>query len=328
VAGSLLLWGFQGTIDFRTQLTGTQFEALGMTPPTEDRELFVAKDNVERLLDSVRGLGVEVSPAPGGSPLVSALTAQGWARGSEAPLQARFLGAAPPELGDLISPEDAPVIAHASFNPAIGATLALEYRPASAKLMVSVPEGRWLDRRLAEQGLCGLRDAVKEISPSKVALGIGGLNKADPDAVLDLITAARKTAPGCLVYATGSSFAKQPKAERSPSYWSDLRAVYASCDVVSVSADEERQLMVAWGDDWPGALVGRQTKLVVTHSPSAVRTVQSSMLANFLEGLDEVIELAKEEAQRHAVRALTGAGARFDGVLSAALLLRWPPRGI
>jgi hypothetical protein len=39
--------------------------------------------------------------------------------------------------------------------------------------------------------------------------------------------------------------------------------------------------------------------------------------------VDAVVAEAEAETRRHAAKALTGLGARFDGVLSAMLLQAW-----
>jgi hypothetical protein len=190
--------------------------------------------------------------------------------------------------------------------------------------MLAVPDGRWLDEELAQRGLAQLTGALAALHPGRLGLGIGGLNKSTPAVVLDIIERARAAAPACLIFATGSSFAREITAGRPESYWSDLRAVFAAADVVSISSEEERQLGLVWGEDWARALTSAgPTRLVVTHAPTCVTACEHASLSDHLTDLAAILKAAQAEATLHSARGLTGLGARFDGVLSCLILARW-----
>ncbi len=318
----LLLWGFQGTIDYRAELSAGQFEALGMTPPAEDQERFVTRQELAAVLDDLTRLGIETSKTPGGSPLMSALAADAWLREQDVAAQSRFIGARPQGLSSLIDPASGPVLELAELDPRIGGTLSLEYRPASAKIMLSVPDGRWLDDGLANRGITLLRYAVCELKAGPLVMGIGGLNKATPQAVMRIIREVRQMAPAALVMATGSSFRADVASERPAGFWPALHEVFANVDVISLSRAEKVQLTQAWGSDWLDSLLSSgRLKLAVTHSSKWVEHEAGESAKRLLDDPAGIVERAAQEASRYAARALTGLGARFDGVLSAALLL-------
>ncbi len=318
----LLLWGFQGTIDYRAELSAGQFGALGMTPPAEDQERFVSKQEVAALVDELTRRGIETSKRPGGSPLMSALAAGAWLREQGADAASRFIGARPPGLSALVDAEATEALELAEPDPRIGGTLSLEYRPASAKIMLSVPDGRWLDDGLANRGITLLRYGVCELKAGPLVIGIGGLNKATPHAVMRVIREVRQMAPAALVMATGSSFRSDVVSDRPEDFWPALHEVFANVDVISLSRAEKVQLTQAWGEDWLDTLLdGGRLKLAVTHSSKWVEHEASESARRWFDDPAGIVERAAQEASRYAVQALTGLGARFDGVLSAALLL-------
>jgi hypothetical protein len=322
-----LFWGCQGTVDYRVPLDEIGFAALGFEAPAEDLELFVTGSEFRELLEQARAVAAApVAEAPGGSPLVSALASRRWlSRREEVSANAWFVGAFPATLTPLLDDQGREAVRFAFANPAICGTLALEYQPASAKLMLAVPDGRWLGEELAQVSLQAFRDCLVETRPGRVGFGVGGLNKADPEVVVDLVAQARAAAPDCLVFATTSSFAKELVAGRPASYWQGLRAVLAAADVISMSAEEEGQLAQVWDAGWVEELLARGPKLAVVHSAHGISVRPSSRLAPFLTDPAAAVEAAHAEATRYAARALTGLGARFDGVLSAAVLTAWRP---
>jgi hypothetical protein len=326
MGGPLLFWGFQGTIDHRANLTAGQFEALGMTPPAEDQERFIAKPELSALLDELTRLDISTSKSPGGSPLMSALAADAWLRQQGAEARARFVGARPQGLSQLVPETSSGVFELAEADPRIGGTLALEYRPASAKIMLSVPDGRWLDDGLANRGIGMVRHGLGEMKPSRVAIGIGGLNKASPHAVMRIIREMRQLQPQALVLATGSSFRSDVTDARPADFWPALLEVFASVDVISLSRAEKVQLSEVWGADWIDRLLAAgRLKLAVTHSSKWVDHQAGEAASRIFENPAAIVDTAAQEASRYASRALTGLGARFDGVLSAALLLNLQP---
>ena len=321
---SLLFWGFEGTIDHRISLDDAGFRELDLEPPQEDQERFVTRAELNALLERLRQTGHAPSSAPGGSPLISAVTASNWLRGQGAPATVRFVGARPQGLSGYVKGGSRGLLSLAPVNPAIGGTLALEYRPSSSKLMLSVPDGRWLDEDLASRSVAAICDAVFVLKPGIVGVGIGGLNKADLGAVLHIIENVRRLPVPVLIFASGSSFRRDVTGARPPNFWDRLRDVFAAVDVVSLSATEQRQLNAHWGESWlERMLEGTALKLAVRHSSGDAACRLSSRAHAVIDDPNDVLPLARAEATRFAVRALTGLGARFDGVVSAALLLRW-----
>jgi hypothetical protein len=255
---------------------------------------------------------------------MSALMAQGWLTARDTDVCSYFVGARPEGLESLIGPRQRETVRFAAIDPRIGGTLALEHRPASAKLMLAVPEGRFLDEALAERARKSTWDVVGELRPSVALLGVGGLNKAKPALACSLVRLMRRRVRNCVIFAAGSSFAREATASRPPAFWSDLNQLFAAADVVSVSRSERQQLAAVWGDDWPNDLVTKgSTRLVVMHSAHDVVLCRAPLLADCLDGLDGIVDAAQQEASRHAAASLTGSGARFDGVLSAGILANW-----
>jgi hypothetical protein len=321
---SLLFWGFEGTIDHRISLDEAGFRELGMGPPQEDRERFITRAELSGLLERLRQAGHGPSSVPGGSPLISAVTASNWLREQDAPAAVRFVGTRPPGLSGYVQSGSSELLSLALVNPAIGGTLALEYRPASSKLMLSVPDGRWLDEALADRSVAAICEAVLALKPGTVGLGIGGLNKADLGAVLRIIENVRRLPVPTVIFASGSSFRRDVTGTRPPGFWDRLREVFAAADIVSLSATEQRQLDAHWGEDWLDRMLEETTlKLAVRHSSGDATFRLASRAQGAVDNPQEVLVVARAEATRFAAQALTGLGARFDGVVSAALLLRW-----
>jgi hypothetical protein len=100
----VLFWGFQGTLDHRAELTEDQFHALQLEAPQEDQEHFVSKGELNAALEQVRRLGIAYTTAPGGSPLISALTAEVWFRANGSNAASRFIGARPTGLDGYVDP--------------------------------------------------------------------------------------------------------------------------------------------------------------------------------------------------------------------------------
>lgn len=142
----LLVWGFESTIDYRFRLTPTDFQRLGLEAPAQDREEFISQEEFAALLARLQAMGYAPSSAPGGSPFISALAAQEWlTAGGRKDTSAFFIGAVPQAARDLLPPHQAPVIAHARLSVGATGTLSLENPEGRAKLMLAVPEGRFLD---------------------------------------------------------------------------------------------------------------------------------------------------------------------------------------
>jgi hypothetical protein len=323
-ATRLLLWGFQGTIDYRASLSEAEFEGLGLTAPAEDHEVFITQVQLASYVEKLKDLGCQVVQAPGGGPLLSALAADAWSTAQDRGLIARFVGAKPRGLAASLPEHGAAVCAYAEVDPRIGGTLALEFRPASSKLMLAVPSGRWLDSELAQIGRRTLWAAIEAEHPELLGLGIGGLNKANPAFAAEIIQLVRRRLRVSVVFVTGSSFARELMQERPRSFWSDLQRVFALANVISVSEAEYQQLSRAWGDDWTSRLLeGEAAEFVVIHSPHEVRVLRSCTAAAHLLDADAIIHAAQLAASRHAAKALTGAGAHFDGTLSAMALDAW-----
>ena len=323
---ALLFWGFQGTIDHRVSLDEDQFHALGLEPPAEDQERFVSRSELNSMLERLQGLGLTPASTPGGSPLISALTAAAWFSDQHAHAAARFVGARPMGLSGYVDSDARNILSLAQANPAIGGTLALEYRASNSKLMLAVAEGRWLDEALAERSIEAIGNGVFALQPALVGVGIGGLNKATPSAVLHVIEEMRRLPVPAVIFATGSSFRQDVAADRPADFWDRLLEVFAGVDVISLSSAEQRQLDTIWGDSWIDRLLDAGTlKLAVRHSSKDAVFSQSETGRYVLEDAESILEVARAEATRNAARALTGLGARFDGVLSAATLLAWRP---
>jgi hypothetical protein len=321
---SLLFWGFEGTIDHRISLDDAGFHELDLEPPQEDQERFVTRAELSALLERLRQTGHAPSSAPGGSPLISAVTASNWLRGQGSPAAVRFVGARPRGLSGYVKRGSRGLLSLAPVNPAIGGTLALEYRPASSKLMLSVPDGRWLDEALADRSVAAICDAVFALKPGVVGVGIGGLNKADLSAVQRLIEDVRRLPVPALIFASGSSFRRDVTGERPPDFWDRLRDVFGAVDVVSLSSTEQRQLDSHWGDGWLDHMLEETAlKLAVRHSSGDANARLSSRAQAAIDDPTAVLAVARAEATRFAAQALTGLGARFDGVVSAGLLMRW-----
>jgi hypothetical protein len=321
---SVLFWGFQGTLDHRAGLSEDQFHTLQIAPPVEDQERFVSKQEMIATLDQLQRLGVSISTAPGGSPLVSTLTADAWYRGRGANAVSRFVGARPGGLSGYVDSDSRDALSLAETNPVIGGTLALEYRPTNSKLMLSVPDGRWLDDGLADRSLDAIAGGLLSLRPKRIGVGIGGLNKASLPAVLRIIREVRQLPVPAVIFATGSSFRGDVGTERPAGFWDRLNEVLGSVDVVSLSSAEHRQLDSIWGDGWAERLQANGLlKLLVRHSSQDAVLSQTKTAHLCLEDADSILKTARAEATRYARQALTGLGARFDGILSAAVLLNW-----
>lgn len=319
----LLVWGFQGTVDHKVRLARDDFLALGFVPPALDLELFVSAAEVSDLLQKLAVRGTTVISTPGGSPLVSALTAARLCEREALAVTSRFAGNLPKGIAAYLDQVERAAIADAVVNPLIGATLALEYAPASAKLMLAVAEGRRLDATLAVTGLKCLQAMLRKASPSLVCVGIGGLNKADPLTAARLTDDLQTLLPSRLLMVTGSSFRQDLDAGRPRAHWAALRKVFAAAEVISVSETEEAQLAAVWGEGWVDELLLGRTKLVVSHSPGGQSTRCSPALADHLEDAQALVGRAGAEAAAAAAVSLTGIGARFDGVLSSLVLANW-----
>jgi hypothetical protein len=127
-----------------------------------------------------------------------------------------------------------------------------------------------------------------------------------------------------VVFATGSSFRKDIGTKRPAGFWDRLLDILCSVDVISLSSAEHRQLDAIYGDGWRDrALHAGTLKFLVAHSSKDATIFRAVGADALLESADAMLEIARAEATRHASRALTGLGARFDGVLSAAMLLSW-----
>jgi hypothetical protein len=320
----VLFWGFQGTLDHRASLTADQFHALQLEPPQEDQERFISKRELVEALEQIQRLSIPHATAPGGSPLISALTAGDWYRGAGAEAVARFIGARPDGLRSYVDGVSQDTLQLSESNPVIGGTLALEYRPANSKIMLSVPDGRWLDDGLAARALDAIGGGVLSLRPKRIGVGIGGLNKASLHAVQQLIQEIRRLPVPAVIFATGSSFRKDIGTERPVDYWDQLLEIFSSVDVVSVSSAEYRQLEAVYDEDWGlKALDGGTLKFLIRHSSGDALTYRSEIASAYLESIEAIVETARAEASQHAQQALTGLGARLDGVLSAAVLLNW-----
>jgi hypothetical protein len=94
--------------------------------------------------------------------------------------------------------------------------------------------------------------------------------------------------------------------------------------VITLSSAEHRQLDAVYGEDWAtNALGGCGLKFLVRHSSRDALVSRARGADMYLESVEELIAAAREQATRYASQALTGLGARFDGVLTAAMLRRW-----
>ncbi len=321
---TLILWGFQGTVDYRAQLGEAEFRKLGFEAPSEDAEVFVSKDDLLKLVDVVEGMGVQVSRAPGGSPLMSALSVASWCETTQSvDTVVRFVGALPAALAALVPEQRRQVLSFAEIGKEICGTLSLEYAPASAKLMLAVPDGRWLDEKLACSALVGMRKAIEEVRPDRVLLGFGGLNKSRPAVADELVDAFRASVGRSLVFVSGNSFKKAP-AGAEASFWPDLYRVFGDADAVSLSREEYSQLSQRWGEDWTRGLFEHyRTSMIAVHSPENVTLVAGGRLSEHLGRPEDLLAQARGRASEYAARALTGLGARFDGVLSALIARAW-----
>jgi hypothetical protein len=187
--------------------------------------------------------------------------------------------------------------------------------------MLAVAEGRWLDDALADRCIDAISSGVLSLRPQRIGVGIGGLNKAALAAIRRLITAVRGLPIPALLYASGSSFRKDIGTERPEGFWDRLIDIFATVDVISLSATEHRQLDAKWGDGWLDQLLRESNlKLAVKHSSGSaeVRVAESAM--DWLAEPEKLVEMARQAATRFAGQSLTGLGARFDGALSAAVL--------
>ncbi len=320
---NLILWGFQGTIDYRAQLGAGDFQKLGIEAPGEDTETFVSKSQLAELIESVEGLSIEVARTAGGSPLMSALAAASWFEATDAPGSvSRFVGAVPEDLTELVPEHRRPVLEFATPSSSIAGTLSLEHAPTSAKHMFAVPDGRCLDEPLACSALAGIRRAIDELNPERVLLGFGGLNKAFPAVASELVLTFRKSVPKALVVVSGNSFKRVPRGNYT--FWPDLYQAFAEADIVSLSREEHGQLAGRWGDDWTDRLFdSHRPAMVAVHSPFEVEILASRNLAALLPDAEVLVKTAQARASEYAARALTGLGARFDGVLSALVANSW-----
>jgi hypothetical protein len=326
---AVLFWGFQGTLDHRASLTAGQFRLLDIEPPEEDVERFVSKAELNATLEHLERLGVPHSTAPGGSPLISALTADAWFRANAPHAASRFVGVRPDGLSGYVDAEARDTLSLAEANPVIGGTLALEYRPTNSKLMLSVPDGRWLDEALAQRSLDAIAGGVLSLRPKRIGVGIGGLNKASLPAVQRMIEEIRQLPLPVVIFATGSSFRMDIGTQRPPDFWDRLLAVLSAVDVVSLSSAEHRQLNSIWGEAWvERALRSGSLKFLISHSSKDALVLRGGGADVHLSDVVPILEAARAEATHYAEQALTGLGARFDGVLTAALLLSWSEGGL
>lgn len=326
----LLMWGFQSTVDYRARLAPAEFEALGFEPPLVDAEVFVSRQEFSHLLQRVLARGHQVAVVPGGSPLLSALAAQEWllrnGRGSRAGV--RFVGGMAAALPLLIEPRLREVIEHATSHGEIVGTLALEHREASAKVMLTVPDGRWLDESLGSIAVAGVRAAIESLRPERAAVGIGGLNKAHPAVLKHTVRAIRDLPCPTLVLMSGDSFRPGVPVPGGRDYWEALFEAVGQAHIFSVNDQENRDLEREWGTGWAGRLSTLGMPIVVIHSPHGVSCRAGDEARARFPDLVDAIDEARREASAHAGVALTGLGARFDGVLGAIALERWRVAGV
>lgn len=321
---SLLFWGFQGTVDYRVQLQPVDFEPLGVAFPAEDREEFVTRERLDELLARLRADAREIRWNTGGSPLISALTAAHWAVETHVPVRSYFLGNVPARLMDDLPDAALPVVRYARHADEVAGTLSLEHLAASKKVMLAVPDGRWLDESLASVGLVGLQKALTASPGARFALGIGGLNKATLPVVARLMAEVRALPGLAFLYVAGGSFRPAPAA--APEFWASLRDVLALADVVSVNREEYYQLAAAYGDDWTEQLFASgYTQAVIRHSRhEAGAWAAPTASPCVLPAVAAMMGSAAHAAAAHAGRSATGLGARFDAVVSAQMLAAWP----
>jgi hypothetical protein len=124
-----------------------------------------------------------------------------------------------------------------------------------------------------------------------------------------------------VVFVSGNSFKREPPGQ---TFWPDLYQVLGQADVLSLSREEWGQLSDRWGTEWANRLFeSHRTAMVAMHSPSGAELVGAPRLAARLDEPEALLRLARARASEYAARALTGLGARFDGVLSVLIASRW-----
>ncbi len=313
----LLVWGFESTIDYRFRLTATDFQPLGLAAPAQDREEFISQEEFAALLARLQSMDYTPSPAPGGSPFISALAAQEWLlAGGHKDAAAFFIGALPQAARDLLPPHLTPVIAHARLTPGATGTLSLENTQARAKVMLAVPEGRFLDGAAATASCLSLDSLVGETAPDYLLLGAGGLNKADPCSLARVLAHAGAIPCRQGLFLSGNSFQRLISDSGNAERWRQLYEIMISANILSVSQEEHDQIVSVRGDGW----VAESQAAVVCHSPDSARLCNDRPGLGQRAHIEAAISVARAQASAYAGQALTGLGARFDGVLSAALL--------
>lgn len=320
----LMLWGFQGTVDYRFQLQPEEFMRLGYDAPAADLEVFVSPGELAQVMSSLAVGMSRPGGALGGSPLISAVRAQEWISklGMSASMRSCFVGVLPVEAGRLLPPSVRGVVEFAEFSNEIRGTICLENIAHSTKLMLSVPRGRWLNQELLAVGINGIRRALLHMNGAPAALGIGGINKADPPVLIELIEFVRKITGLSFVFLSGSSFKPALDGQQGDDYWPVLFKALSLADALSLSEEEFGQLQSRWGEGWPEEMLrSGRLRLIICHAPTGVFVRSAPGCEACLPEVEDMLEAARGYVAAVSAEAVTGRGACFDGVISAHALM-------
>ena len=243
----IVLWGWEGTVDYRFALAPSEVSALRLGDAGDVEERIGPRAFDRWMHRLTRLLRREPRVTPGGSPLISALSVQQlheWNPRIPLP-EPRFWGIFPP-----VVTANAPVLTRSRLLefgvpwPSIKGSLCLDDLALSRKHVLSVFQGRMLDRAaflaLKEQ----LDRAVHELDGQKrMVLALGGLNKADPRRLLRLVRQFRSSkAAGKLLFVGSNSFKPLLRTAQGAKRLAGHFRLLQTADVVSLSGEEVAQL--------------------------------------------------------------------------------------
>lgn len=207
----VVVWGWESTVDYRFSLSASELTSLGLSLGDSDDESEVSQVFFSRVVNSIQHkLGRAAITGPGGSPLLSALAAnqlRSWNPQLPIP-EPIFWGIYPPFVRVLAHEADwSHLLRYAIVEPRVVGSLCLECHDRSARQVLSVFEGRVLNRQVSRKLARTLSRILTDYGDSCIALGIGGVNKSAPQELKAQISHFRSSATRAhIVFITTNSF--------------------------------------------------------------------------------------------------------------------------
>jgi hypothetical protein len=255
----VIVWGWESTVDYRFSLSSSELASTGLLHYDSDGESGVSQAFFSRVVNSIQHkLGRAAMQGPGGSPLLSALAVnqlRGWNTQLVIP-EPIFWGICPPLMRVLAQEADwSHLLRYAIIEPRIVGSLCLEYHDRSVRQVLSVFEGRVLNRQVSRKLARTLSRILTDYEDRCVVLGIGGVNKSAPQELKAQISLFRSSATRAhIVFITTNSFSPILRLKKRDMLMEDYFDLLRLADVVSMSAEELCQLA-----RWSGLSCGRES---------------------------------------------------------------------